>query len=105
AIAHAELDLGVVGREPELLDPLSEIALEQRLLTLAVDEQRRTVLGPDRRVLPRRLRRSRAKDHTVQQRDPYRARDFDNPRVGQEFGEVGAHGWGRRRVRGAEVDQ
>ena len=41
----------------------------------------------------------------MEDRLPDRARDFDDPGIRKEFGELPAHGSCVRRVGGAEVDQ
>ncbi len=105
AVAHRQLDGCDVRRQALLFQPLSEIAHHQRLLLLAVREQRRAPAAPDHRVFLRRARRPHAKHHQVQDRLPEEARDLDDATVRQKFREIATHGLCRRCIRRAEVQQ
>ena len=85
AVAHADLHRAQVGGVARALEMLAQVAQQQRALPQAVREQRRAVLGPDRPVAARGLRRPRVEDDAVQERLPRPRRDLDDARVGQEF--------------------
>ena len=84
---------------------LAQVSAQQLGLLLGPDFQRRALLGPDARVLLRRLRRPRAQDHAVQDQPPENPRDLDHAPVGEELGEVTSHRGRRGRVGRAEVAQ
>ena len=99
AVAHRELDHE--GRA----QTLAEQALEQLRLALGVEEQRRAVRGPDRRVARGRPLRTGGEHEAVEDRVPDRARELDYARVGQELAEIAPDGAGGRRFGRAEVDE
>ena len=105
SVAHAELHLGMIGREPEGFEPLAEIAQQERPLALAMHEQRRPVLGPDVRIAVGGSRRPDAQDQAMQQRFPDRAWNLHHSRIRQELGKVAAYRACGRRIRCAEVDE
>ena len=105
SVPHAELDRTQVRRQAFLLEPLSQIAVQQHLLLDAVHEQRRPVVGPDRRIFRSRPRGPHAQHHAVQQRLPCDVRNLHDARIRQEFTEVAPHRLEIGAIGRAEIDQ
>ena len=74
-------------------------------LAMRDDAQRRAFVGPDLVVRLGGFLRAGAQDDPVEDRLPGELRDFDDPRVAQELGEVAADRARFGRVGRAEVDQ
>jgi hypothetical protein len=105
SVAHPDFHQAQVGRESGGFQPLAEIAVQQRLLLDAVDQERRAVLGPDGAVSPGGLGGARDQNDPVQDRDPHRWGNLDDPRIDQELRQVAAHRRRRWRIGRAQVDQ
>jgi hypothetical protein len=83
----------------------AELAFKKPRLPGGVEGKGGTLGGPDRGVLLGRLCGAGAQHDAVQEGQPQPTRQLDHPRVGEEFGQIGAHGRRRGRRRRAEIDE
>jgi hypothetical protein len=98
AVAHRVIDLHLIIVRCEQMPHAFGLAF-------GVHPQRRAFRHPDRRVFLRRRAAAQRQDHRAQQHLPDGLRNFDDARIGQEFGEIAAHRARGRGVGRAEIDQ